>query len=161
MTQHVTLQELYNCLTDALAEYTYDTLWLGKAQAICKARQLSPDRLGWSGLYLDSLQPRILACYGPPCKTIAPWKHFWVKALQDLPFFLAVRVELAMNVGDLSRQDDNRPDMKPYLAMLGMSCTLPTLAPHKRYRTCCTPQHVQLNAGLGPATAYQDYWTTE
>lgn len=151
MTLHVTLQELYDCLTDALVEYTYDTLWFGKAQAICKLRQLSPDRLGWSGLDLDSLQPRILACYGPPCKTIAPWKHFWAEAMQELPHHLALRVELAMNVG-------NRPVMKAYLAILGMSCTLPCL-----HLTSCTKfvAYLFMYNSMQATTAYQDYCTTE
>lgn len=162
MTLHMTLQELYNCLTDALVEYTYDTLWLGKAQGICKARQLSPDRLGWSGLDLYSLQPRILACYGPPCKTIEPWKHFWAKAMQDLPLHLALRVELALNAGDLSHQNDNRPDMKPYLAMLGMPCALPIhltscTAPNLLHTTSCTT-----NACLGHAhcVSTSDWYAT-
>ena len=132
MTLPVIVQGLYNCLTDALVEYTYDTSRLGKAIGRCKARQMNPDRLGYSGLYLDNLQPRILACYMAPCKTIAPWKHFWDKAMQDLSHHLALNVEMAMNPseGGLSRQDD-RPDMKPYLAMLGTPCTLPTSAPYK------------------------------
>ena len=154
MTLHVTLQELYNCLTDALVEYTYDTLWFGKAQAICKLRQLSPDRLGWSGLDLDSLQPRILACYGPPCKTIAPWKHFWAKAMQELPQHLALRVELGNECWQQASHE-GLPCYARYVMHTAM------LAPYKLYQTCCTPLHVQLNAGLGPATAYQDYCTTE
>ena len=126
------LQGLYNCLTDALVEYTYDVSKFSKASGRCKARQVNPDRLGWSGLYLDNLQPRILLCYAAPCKTIAPWKHFWAKAMQDLPHQLPLHVDMAMkNPYEGGRWHQDRPEMKPYLAMLGMPCTLPVSAP------CC------------------------
>ena len=119
------LQELYNYLTDALVEYTYDTSRLGKATGCAKAIHMAPSRLGWTGQDLGSLQPRILACYAAPCETAAPWQHFWRQAMPGLPHQFALRVELEMTRGDLLSPYD-RPDIGPYLSIIG---TLTTPSP--------------------------------
>ena len=93
-------------------EYTYSPKRLAEATAAATALQLSPNKLGWTGVDLHSLQPRILACYAAPCKTAQPFEHFGMYAMQDLPHHFALHVEMAMSNGD-------RPDMAPYLAMLG------------------------------------------
>ena len=116
-TVHVTLQGLLNCLTDALVEYTY-TQRLTDAAETAKALQLSQNSLGWTGVELHTLQPRMLACYAAPCRSAQPVEHFWMHAMQGLPHQFALHVEVAMNAREESGLDD-RPDMAPYLAMLG------------------------------------------
>lgn len=127
------LQGLYRCLTDALVKFTYDGQKLSTASGVIKAKQQNPDRLGWIGLRLDSLQPRILACFVAPCKTTAPWEYFWVHAMHDLPHQFRLHVELAMDPGNLFHQAD-RPHIEPYLAMIGMASPLPATAPCKLQR---------------------------
>ena len=126
---YITLQGLLNCLTDALVEYTYNTQRLTNAVTAAKALRLSQNSIGWTGVELHSLQPRMLACYAAPCQTAQPFEHFWMHALQDLPHQFALHVEMAMNASAASGVDD-RPDMAPYLAMLGNPLILPPpLAP--------------------------------
>lgn len=121
---HITVQGLFRYLTHALVDYTYDTEQLTEALYVAKAQQQSPNSLGWTGRELRSLQPRILSCYATLCKTFQPMAQFWKLAMRNLPHAFALHVEAAMDPA-LSAPDD-RPDMAPYLAVLG---TLSSPAP--------------------------------
>ena len=108
-------------------DYTYDTEALGKALEAARAQQQGPNSLGWTGEELHSLQPRILSCYAAPCKTSQPLVHFWRVAMLHFPQAFADHVERAIDP-ELNGPDD-RPDMAPYLAMLGTLCPPPPPPP--------------------------------